>query len=256
MAGISSSSQNNNSNRQQVFEWNPQTKVLASCYSVNTRTTSLSSFHYCTTVGTASATAAAAVADQFRSSQKAPGCDGEAVQTITEECERLFCDTLWAVFLGERQLAPQQSLVVGAARNSNNNNKIINLSGMPTKRVPGRIQNCIEVWDYAGDTIYRGFVAADGNQRTLFVFFDRHTCAGQGFKSGLMALFEIASISELGCSEMVACVDRSMGATELDAVIRNLGWVGFELSSLRDWVPPSAKGPFISNRWLFMTVEI
>ncbi|PGG96759.1 hypothetical protein GX51_07669 [Blastomyces parvus] len=274
MAGISSSSQNNNSSRQQMFEWNPQTKVLASCYSVNTRTASLSSFHYCTTEPSgipevptghkfpptsppaiASATTAAAVADQFRSSQKAPGCDGEAVQTITEECERLFCDTLWAVFLGERPLAPQQSLVIGAARN-NNNNKIINVSGMSTKRVPGRIQNCIEVWDYAGDTIYRGFVATNGNQRTLFVFFDSHTCAGQGFKSGLMALFEIASISELDCSEMVACVDRSMGATELDAVIRNLGWVGFELSCLRDWVPPSAKGSFISNRWLFMTVDI
>ncbi|OJD22606.1 hypothetical protein ACJ73_06049 [Blastomyces percursus] len=281
MAGISSSSQNNNSNRQQVFEWNPQTKVLASCYSVNTRTAGLNSFHYCTTEPSgipevptghkfpsisppaiASATAATAVADQFRSLQKAPGCDGEAVQTITEECERLFCDTLWAVFLGERQLAQQQSLVVGAARNNNNNtnhnnNKIINVSVMPMKPVSSRIQNFIEVWDYAGDTIYRGFVAADGNQRTLFVFFDRHTCSGQGFKSGLMALFEIASISELDCSEMVACIDRSMGATELDDVIRNLGWVGFELSSLRDWVPPSAKAPFIiSNRWLFMAVEI
>lgn len=71
-----------------------------------------------------------------------------------------------------------------------------------------------------------------------------------------MALFEIGSMTDLGCSEMVACVDRSMDAVELDAVMRNLGWVGFELSTLRDWVVPPAKGQFISNKWLFMTVEI
>ncbi|EEH11365.1 ornithine decarboxylase antizyme [Histoplasma capsulatum G186AR] len=205
----------------------------------------------------ATAAASAVVADQFRSSPKAPGCDGEAVQTITEECERLFCDTLWAMFLGERQLAPQQSLVIGATHNdNNNNNKGVNVSEIARKRAVGRIQNFIEVWDYAGDTIYRGFVAADGNRRTLFVFFDNHICAGQGLKSGLMALFEIGSMTDLGCSEMVACVDRSMDEVELDAVIRNLGWVGFELSTLRDWVVPAAKGQFISNRWLFMTVEI
>ncbi|KAG5302789.1 ornithine decarboxylase antizyme [Histoplasma capsulatum var. duboisii H88] len=161
------------------------------------------------------------------------------------------------MFLGERQLAPQQSLVIGATHNdNNNNNKGVNVSEIARKRAVGRIQNFIEVWDYAGDTIYRGFVAADGNRRTLFVFFDNHICAGQGLKSGLMALFEIGSMTDLGCSEMVACVDRSMDEVELDAVIRNLGWVGFELSTLRDWVVPAAKGQFISNRWLFMTVEI
>ncbi|QSS61463.1 ornithine decarboxylase antizyme [Histoplasma capsulatum] len=185
MAGISSSNQNNNPSRQQMFEWSPETKVLASCYSVNTRSATLNSFHYCTTVGTgefhilsspssspsiaepsgipevptghkfppispptnvsATAAASAVVADQFRPSPKAPGCDGEAVQTITEECERLFCDTLWSMFLGERQLAPQQSLVIGATHNdNNNNNKGVNVSEILRKRAVGRIQNFIE----------------------------------------------------------------------------------------------------------------
>ncbi|OAX80801.1 hypothetical protein ACJ72_04855 [Emergomyces africanus] len=274
MAGISSSSQNNNSSRQQMFEWSPQTKVLASCYSVNIRTASLNSFHYCTTEPSgipevpsghkspptsppvkAPVTALSAVADQFRSSQMTSGCDGEAVQTITEECERLFCDTLWAVFLGERQLVLQQSLVIGAARN--NNNKNLSVSELATTKAAGQIQNCIEVWDYGGDTIYRGFVAAGGNRRTLFVFLTAILVLGKGSSLGsLMALFEIASISDLSCSEMVACVDRSMDAAELDAVIRNLGWVGFELSNLHDWAVPSAKGSIISEKWLFMTVEI
>lgn len=91
------------------------------------------------------------------------------------------------MFLGERQLAPQQSLVIGATHNdNNNNNKGVNVSEILRKRAVGRIQNFIEVWDYAGDTIYRGFVAADGNRRTLFVFFDNHICAGQGLKSGFV----------------------------------------------------------------------
>ncbi|EER43417.1 ornithine decarboxylase antizyme [Histoplasma capsulatum H143] len=255
MAGISSSNQNNNPSRQQMFEWSPETKEPSGIPEVPTG----HKFPPTSPPTNVSATAAASavVADQFRSSPKAPGCDGEAVQTITEECERLFCDTLWSMFLGERQLAPQQSLVIGATHNdNNNNNKGVNVSEIARKRAVGRIQNFIEVWDYAGDTIYRGFVAADGNRRTLFVFFDNHICAGQGLKSGLMALFEIGSMTDLGCSEMVACVDRSMDEVELDAVIRNLGWVGFELSTLRDWVVPAAKGQFISNRWLFMTVEI
>ncbi|PGH19078.1 hypothetical protein AJ79_00112 [Helicocarpus griseus UAMH5409] len=249
MAGISSINQSsNNSNRQQKFEWSPQTKVLASCYSVNPRTTSLSSFHYCTTIGTGPKFPASSP-PQFRSSRKGPGFNGEAVHTITEECERLFCDTLWTVFLGERPLVPQQSLVIGAVPNGKN------ASVSETRTTPGRIQNFIEVWDYAGDTIYRGFVAADGDRRTLFVFFDSHTVAGQGFKSGLMALFEIASIPEIDCTEMVACIDRSMDPAVRDAAIRNLGWVGFELSSLNDWVVPPANEAIISKKWLLMTVE-
>nr|ABS87627.1 ornithine decarboxylase antizyme [Paracoccidioides brasiliensis] len=272
MAGISSSNQNNNSNHQQVFEWSRQTQVLASCYSVNPCTGSLSSFHYCTTVGTGAQwypevpsghkfpptspptkySATAVVADEFLSPREGLEFNGEAVQTITEECERLFCDTLWTLFLGERQLAPQQSLVIGAVPN---NNKHVSAFEANAK-ISGRIQNCIEVWDYPGDTIYRGFVAADGDRRTLFVFFDNHTCAGQGFKSGLMALFEIASSPELDCSEMIACVDRSMDAADLVVAMRNLGWVGFELSSLNDWVVPPLKEAIISGKWLFMTVEI
>jgi hypothetical protein len=39
------------------------------------------------------------------------------------------------------------------------------------------------VWDYSGDAIYRGFVAGEDDERTLFVFLEDGTI-GQGLKSG------------------------------------------------------------------------
>lgn len=44
----------------------------------------------------------------------------------------------------------------------------------PNQRKPqhGRIQRWIEVWDYSGDAIYRGYVTEHNKERTLFVFFE------------------------------------------------------------------------------------
>ncbi len=47
----------------------------------------------------------------------------------------------------------------------------------------GPIQKWIEVWDYSGGAIYRGFVAGEGDERTLFVFLEDST-TGHGLKSG------------------------------------------------------------------------
>lgn len=40
----------------------------------------------------------------------------------------------------------------------------------------------IEMWDYSGDAIYRGFVSEHNNERTMFVFFDG--AMESGLKSG------------------------------------------------------------------------
>ena len=71
-----------------------------------------------------------------------------------------------------------------------------------------------------------------------------------------MALFELASASYFGCSQLVACVDRSLCPEDLDALIRNLGWVGFELTTLDRWVMHRGEDIDISDWWLFMTVEV
>ncbi|KAL1999889.1 hypothetical protein VTN02DRAFT_3845 [Thermoascus thermophilus] len=117
-----------------------------------------------------------------------------------------------------------------------------------------RIQSWIEVWAYASDAIYRGFVADDNYGRTLFVFFEDHAL-GQGLKSGLMALFELASMPAFDCSHIVACVPRSGDAVELD-IVRDLGWCGFSLTTLERWTPRGSSDSYISTRWLFLDVEV
>lgn len=99
---------------------------------------------------------------------------GEAMHTIPEECERLFCDRLSATFLGEGIDAGQESLGTGAFQNIQSSHVGLGYD---------RIQKWVEVWDYAGDAIYRGFVADMNNERTLFVFFE-NDALGHGLKSG------------------------------------------------------------------------
>jgi hypothetical protein len=100
---------------------------------------------------------------------------GEAAQTITEECERLFCDTLSAMFLGERTRGRRRSLAVGAYNQD--------LRPDSVKENHRRIESWVELWDYAGDAIYRGFVVDDTDWKTLFVFFEDRT-SDHGIKTG------------------------------------------------------------------------
>ena len=105
---------------------------------------------------------------------------GDAAYNITEECERLFCETLRAVFLVERGAVLENSLVVDMRNTSTNKNKQMN-AGMtkqhtimkhdlptPSPSPDGRIypkerglvREYVEVWDYAaGGARFRGFVA-------------------------------------------------------------------------------------------------
>jgi len=54
-------------------------------------------------------------------SNSSSGSSSGAAYTIAEECERLFCETLGAVFLGEGNTTIQDSLAMGARFNNNNN---------------------------------------------------------------------------------------------------------------------------------------
>ena len=103
-----------------------------------------------------------------------PECNGEAAHTIPVECERLFCDKLSAVFLGERRLARQESLGMDAFRSTR-----INSSDQKRQN----IEFWIEVWDYTNDAIYRGFITGMGGERALFVFFGEGVI-GHSLKSG------------------------------------------------------------------------
>ena len=67
-----------------------------------------------------------------------------------------------------------------------------------------QIQQWLEVWDYTGDAIYRGFVKDVSSERTLFVFFE-NGALGNGLKSGYAILgalfFSYLCPVEILCSE-------------------------------------------------------
>lgn len=45
-----------------------------------------------------------------------------------------------------------------------------------------RVEAWLEVWDYAGGASFRAFVANDGEEKALFVFFDAEGVMGRDLK--------------------------------------------------------------------------
>ncbi|KAL4937161.1 hypothetical protein BDV06DRAFT_227220 [Aspergillus oleicola] len=169
---------------------------------------------------------------------------GEAAHTIPGECERLFCDKLAAIFLGERRLTSQESLGLDAFRNRTHD----------ADYESRQIHNWVEVLDNTSDVLYRGFVTDTTGERTLFVFLT-DSDLGHGLKSGLIALFELASLHAFECEQIVACVPRSQDSAELD-ITRNLGWCGFGLTTLQAWDTKDCLDMPVSNKWLFLSAEV
>jgi len=122
---------------------------------------------------------------------------GGAAYNITEECERLFCEILRTVFLGERNLVEQNSLVMGTNTKKFIKNMIPERTDSTTaygttpppdsQFVPeptGLITEWIEVWDYVGGAMFRGFTGLDfKGAKALFVFFN-HENVGKDLKQG------------------------------------------------------------------------
>lgn len=76
---------------------------------------------------------------------------------IAEECERLFCKILKAIFLGEREYATQDLLAMSTE-----------ISHEGTS-----LDKWVEVYDYVGNIRFRGFVASSRSAgRSLFIFFE------------------------------------------------------------------------------------
>jgi len=170
---------------------------------------------------------------------------GEAAQTIAEECERLFCDTLFTMFLGERHGGPRRSLAMGAHYQS----------GRPESIKHGRkVLEWIEVWEYANDTIYRGFISEDSRGKVMFVFFENNDLEWD-LKPGLMALLELADNEAFNCTRIVACVPRSPESSAT-VLTRNLGWCGFFLTTLENFASYTDSRALVSKEWLFLVSEI
>lgn len=123
-----------------------------------------------------------------------------AAYTITEECERLFCEDLRTIFLGEEG-SSTNSLVVGAldddryiAEDMRHELRMATSDDVP---VSGglhdlgyaTLQEYIEVWDYVGSARFRGFTAGStrSKEKTLFVFFDQDV-VGKDLKQGYVII--------------------------------------------------------------------
>ncbi|KAF2011900.1 hypothetical protein BU24DRAFT_375185 [Aaosphaeria arxii CBS 175.79] len=200
---------------------------------------------------------------------------GGAAQTITGECERLFCETLRTVFLGEGNLARQDSLVTGVHNYNQYSTSDISDYGVDVRRyterpsgaVPspemeggmvseeqdnGLVSDWVEIWDYVGGNRFRGFVAEKDGEKTLFVFFDQLVIGGD-LKAALMALLELCDVPYFSCSRLVACIDRHAEAHATEALSKDLGWIGFQLTTLDDF---TSGDEITSNKWLLMDMEV
>ena len=69
----------------------------------------------------------------------------------------------------------------------------------------------------------------------------------------LMALIELADYLVFSCSQLVVCLDRSINQPDLKGLTRDLGWVGFELTTLAPW---NGGRNDTSKEWLVLNIDI
>lgn len=113
------------------------------------------------------------------------------------------------------------------------------------------ISDWIEMWDYVGGIRFRGFVAENEDEKAMFVFFDQSVIVGD-LKAGLMALLELCEVDYFSCDRLVVCIDRHSDQLARDTLTKDLGWIGFSLTTLNEFSQGEA---LISDKWLFMDME-
>lgn len=113
------------------------------------------------------------------------------------------------------------------------------------------ISDWIEMWDYVGGIRFRGFVAEKEDEKAMFVFFDQAVIEGD-LKAGLMALLELCEVDHFACNRLVVCLDRHTDSLAKDSLTKDLGWIGFNLTTLEEFSHGEA---LISDKWLFMDME-
>ncbi|EPE28580.1 Acyl-CoA N-acyltransferases (Nat) [Glarea lozoyensis ATCC 20868] len=188
---------------------------------------------------------------------------GGASYSIREECERLFCETMKDVFLGEEGLSSSNgSIVMDTIINTDTRStppvetrESYGISHQRSRKASNfqgqEIDAWIEIWDYAGGCSFRGFVGGNGENKSLFAFFDS-SVIGRDLKQGLMALIEMAE-TVFALEQVVVCVDRSVEEADCKSFLKSLRWVGFEAVTLDIW---ASRLDVTSDKWLFLGMEI
>ncbi|KAI1262729.1 ornithine decarboxylase antizyme-domain-containing protein [Xylariaceae sp. FL1019] len=267
----------------------PLVNVLASCYLVSP-TASLKGLHYCTTgaAGAECPPLAAITSSNELALQPKPKKHGRRTSSdkvttslgysrtnsrrggatfqIRDECERFFCETMRAVFQGERNMVSNGSFLSGVscaqAQLTPPDDNLVEFPPTPPSSLPrdglstvtttgAETKGWMEFWDYKGGASFRAFLAEDGDEKSLFAFIDGGLI-GRDLKHALVALIELADVP-LGCSHVVICLDRLMAEDHAKALMKSLQWVGFELTTLDHW---AGEIDVISDKWLFMGMEV
>ncbi|KAL0942323.1 ornithine decarboxylase antizyme [Colletotrichum truncatum] len=179
---------------------------------------------------------------------------GGAALSIREECERFFCESMRAVFRGERNTGSNDSGLTGVYLQTPPPDEDLavqpHFGGKVGANAPAPATAWLEIWDFAGGASFRAFVADDGAEKSLFALFDRNVI-GRDLKPVLMALMELVD-GPLDCQHLVICIDRGIEEEDAKSLMKSLQWVGFELT-LDHWAHDV---DVTSNRWLFMGMEI
>jgi len=124
------------------------------------------------------------------------------------------------------------------------------------------ITHFLELWDYMGGCSFRGFISTLSDpttpntateEKSLFLFLTPHS--DLELKHGLLALIELATEC-FECENLVLAIDRQ--ADGIKELVRDLGWVGFELCTLDRWRGrvPSKGMESVSERWIFVGMEL
>ena len=69
----------------------------------------------------------------------------------------------------------------------------------------------------------------------------------------LMAVLELCEVSDFSCSRLIVCLDRSTETRTKDALIKDLGWIGFQLTTLDGFTQGDK---ITSDQWLLMDMEV
>lgn len=78
-------------------------------------------------------------------------------------------------------------------------------------------------------------------------------CALTALARSMLAMLELCSVEEFNCSRMVTCVSRGFASRELQGLLRDLAWAGFELCTLKEWTQTDG---IISKKWIFTSTEV
>jgi len=111
-----------------------------------------------------------------------------AAYTIRGECERLFCENMKSIFLGEEgRMDSNGSIVMGTNAYSPPDDSVDAFSYFSNNQT---IDAWLEIWDYTSGCSFRAFVGGNDDKKSLFVFFDA-SVIGRDLKQGSVTKLQL-----------------------------------------------------------------